>query len=72
VHNASPKRSYGNVARIRQRIAPICEGGGRERVRLDLEMAKSSANQIDSQGDKGQNQNGRREQEFLEHRQSLT
>jgi hypothetical protein len=72
VHNAGPKGSYGYVTRMRQHVVPTGEGGGRKRVRLDLESAKSSAKQVDSQGDKGQHQNGRREQEFLEHRQHLT
>src|ERR1035438_1017318 len=51
---------------MRQRIVPICERGGRNRIRRDLESAKSPAQQVDSQGAKGQNQNRSRESKFLE------
>jgi len=51
---------------MRQHIVPVCECGGRNRVRRDFESTKSSAHQVGGQGAGGQNQNGSRESEFLE------
>ena len=46
------------LARMRQHVVPVCECGTGNRIRRDLESTKSFAQQVDSEDDKGQNQNG--------------
>src|ERR1035438_4307572 len=52
--------------RMRQHIVPVCECGGRNRVRCDLESTKSPAQKVGNQGTNDHNQNGSEESEFLE------
>ena len=50
-----------------QHIVPVCKRRARNRIRRDVESAKSPAQQVDSQSGNGHYQNGRREQESFEY-----
>lgn len=60
VNNTGLKVGERNVARMSEHVAPVCKGGGRNRVRRDLELAKSSTQQVSYQGCNGKNQKGSR------------
>jgi hypothetical protein len=48
-----------------QHIVPVCECGGGNRVRFDVEAMKSAAQKVGRKEADGQNQNCSRESEFL-------
>jgi hypothetical protein len=53
---------------MRQYIVPVCECGGRNRIRCHLESTNSSAQHVGTQNTHAQNQNGSRESKGFEPR----
>src|SRR5215475_4930250 len=49
-----------------EHIVPVCECGGRKRVRFDLKPAKAAAQNINHERTGAQNQNGCQTQDFLQ------
>jgi hypothetical protein len=64
VDDAGLKGRQGDVTRMRHDIIPVCECGGRNPIRHTFESTKSTAQQVGSRGESGQNQNGGRAAEF--------